>query len=174
MTMNRRNAGFLLNEMLLNLVLISLVLLVSVEPLRTVIYDLHQTHQDYQTRCTAGDMLKTLRRDIQRSRRMAIYESDTRLGGNLLYLEQENCIFVYQLTDGIVCRTSVSAQPGPDQEWRMPRLRIDWKPWADGDGRFLALEITTRIERDEPGKRKQFMRKAEVLFLNTDPAGERL
>jgi competence protein ComGF len=174
MTMTDRNRGYLLNEMLLNLALISLVLLVSVEPLRTLIRDLQQTHQDYQTQCTARNMLNLLRRDIQQSRRMVVYESDIRTGGNLLYLQQEGEILLYQLTDGLVTRLSVSEQPGLDQEWKLPRLRIDWKPRADPDGRFGALEITTRIQRDVPGKRKQFLRNAEVMFLDLDPAGERL
>jgi|GEM_PF-1516021 len=169
-----RNRGFLLTEMLLNLALISLVLLLSAEPLRILIRDLHQTHQDYQTQCTVRNMLTLLRRDIQQSRRMVIVESDIRTGGNLLYLQQEGGILLYQLTDGIVSRQSASGQPGLDQEWTLPRLRIDWKPWADPGGRFEAIEITTRIQRDVPGKRKQFLRNAEVIFLDLDPVGERL
>jgi competence protein ComGF len=174
MTMADRNRGFLLTEMLLNLALISLVLLLSVEPLRILIRDLHQTHQDYQTQCTARHMLNLLRQDIQQSRRMVIVESDIRTGGNLLYLQQEGEILLYQLTDGIVSRVSVSEQPGLDQEWTLPRLRIDWKPWADPSGRFGALEVTTRIERTVLGKSKQFLRNAEVMFLDLDPEGGRL
>jgi competence protein ComGF len=174
MTMSARNRGFLLTEMLLNLALISLVLLLSVEPLRILIGDLHQTHQDYQTQCTARHMLDMLRRDIQQSRRMTIIETDPRTGGNLLYLQQERGIVVFQLTDGIVSRVSAPEQSGLDQEWNVPRLRIDWKPWADPEGRDRAVEITTRVQRDIAGKRKQFLRNAEVIFLDLDPAGERL
>lgn len=169
-----RNRGFLLTEMLVNLALISVVLLISVEPLRIFIRDLHQTHQDYQTQSTARNMLNILRQDIQQSRRMVIVESDIRTGGNLLYLQQEQGILLYQLSDGIVCRMSLTEQSGRDQEWKLPRLRIDWKTWEDPDGRPRAVEIVTRIERNVLGNTRSFLKNTEVMFLDLDPAGERL
>jgi hypothetical protein len=172
--MTRVKRGFLLTEMLVNLALISLVLLLSVEPFRILAGNLHQNNQDYETQCTVRNMLNMLRQDIQQSRRMVIVESDIRTGGNLLYLQQEGGMLLYQLTDGLVSRVSAPEQSDLDQEWKLPRLRIDWKSREDSEGRSRAIEITTRIERNVLGKDRSFLRNAEVMFVDLDPAGGRL
>ena len=169
--MNRAERGFLLTETLLHLSLIVLILWLSVGPLRLFVRELHQTHQDYQTQCTVRNMLETLRRDIQQSCRMSVFESDNRTGGNLLCLRNDQDLVLYQLTDGIVTRMSMPPRPGRDQQWILPKLRIDWKSWDDAAGRSQAVEIYTCIERKVLGKNRSFLKTAEVMFADLDPVG---
>jgi type II secretory pathway pseudopilin PulG len=172
--MVRQNRGFLLTEMLVQLAVMSLILFLSLEPIRMFVHDFQQTNQDYQTQYTVRNMMDTLREDVHTAQSITIVESDPRTGGTVLCLQREDNVLVYQLTDGVVSRRSLSAAPGLDLDWSLPRLRMDWSPRYDSDGRIQSLEITTWIERMVLRKNRSFLKNSQILFSDLDPAGGRL
>lgn len=172
--MARQNRGFLLTEILVQLAVMSLILFLAIEPIRMLVHDFQQTNQDYQTQYTVRNMLDTLREDVQKSPSMTIIESDPRTGGSVLCLQRDDDILLYQLSDGVVSRRSLFANPDYDLDWSLPRLRIDWNPRYDSDGRIQSLEITTWIERMILRKNRSFLRNSQILFSDLDPAGGRL
>jgi type II secretory pathway pseudopilin PulG len=172
--MARRNRGFLLTEILVQLTVMSLILFLSLEPIRMLVHDFQQTNQDYQTQYTVRNMMDTLREDVRTAQRMTIVESDPRTGGSVLCLQRDSDILLYQLSDGVVSRRSLSANSGCDLDWSLPRLRIDWNPRYDSDGRIQSLEITTWIERMVLRKNRSFLRNSQIVFSDLDPVGGRL
>ncbi len=164
--MNHKQRAYTLLEMLAIIMAIVVLMALSVRPMRAVICDIPRSMNDFQAWEQIGNILDQLQTDVKRSARMRVFPMDSRISGNLLYLEQTDGLVSYTLTNNQVVRQS--DRPGDREQdiWELPHVQIQWSLWENNDISY-ALEITTWSQREILGQTQEKFKQSYVFFQQT-------
>ena len=160
----RNKKAYLLNEMILIIALISVIMLLSVEPVRIFFRSVLDTHKAFDRQGQLEMLLEQLRHDTEHAAFAFVHKADERLGGDLLYLTGPEGVACYQLADG----AAMCIRNANTQEWELPRVVFDWRLLAlPGDGQALA--ITAQQTHKRRGDGVPAFRGSRVFVVNLNP-----
>ena len=143
-----RSNGFLLNEMLLILALISVLMLLSVEPVRVFFFAVLGSHQAFERQGQVDMLVAQFRRDAENADRAYVLAADERTGGDLLYLAGPHGLVCYQFSDG----AAVCAGPEQMRQWDIPQVSFDWRLIPlNGGGQAVTMTTFQRHKRRRDG-----------------------
>lgn len=138
----------------------------TVKPMRTMMADVPRSCRDFQTWTQTINMLDQLKTDVERSKRMLVFEMDPRISHNLLYLECDDGLVSYALADGKVTRQSGVPGDSPQDAWDLSHVNMNWQFWKQ-NGWPYALEITTWSQRTILDRNQQKFKQTHVYFQKT-------
>lgn len=166
----RKSKGYLLNEMLLIIGLISVIMLLSVEPVRIFFRGVLDTQKAFERHVVLETLLEQLQRDTESAASAFIQAGDERLAGDLLYLSGPNGVVCYQFEDGF----AMCIRGTETEEWDLPRVQFEWRLLTlAGDAQAVAM--TTQQRHKRRGDGAPAFRGSHVFVVNLDsnPATER-
>ena len=161
--MKKKHRAFSLLEMLTIVAALVVMMALLAKPMRTMIADMPRGFRDYQTWAQTLDMLDTLQQDIEQSQQMLVFEMDPRISNSLLYLESQEGLISYTLTDGKVTRQANLSGQDSSLVWDLPHVKINWQFWQHSQHPY-AIEITTWSQRTVLGHSQEQFKQTHVYF----------
>ena len=155
--------GYALLEMLSILVAVAVLMMLSVEPMRTMLSEIPKTDRDYQTWSVTRKMLRQLRDDVEAASAMRLDETDAQ--GSTLDLVRASGTVQYRLMDEKAVRmfSPVDGMEPIAVEWALPKNRMQVSLWAES-GRPTALEVTTWVEQHRGPRKLKNFEQTSVFF----------
>lgn len=143
MTMRNKKA-YMLNEMILIIAMLSIILLLSVEPIRIFFRGVLDTNRAFDQQSRLELLFDQLRDDTEKATFAFVHTADERLGGDLLYLSGPDGVACYQFADGAV----ICVKGDGTKEWPLAKVEFEWRLLTlSGDGQALAITTQQRHER---------------------------
>lgn len=132
----RRKKGYLLLEMIMMIAMLSVVMLLSVRPMKLFFGTVLNTHQAFDQQDQVAILLSRLRMHTENAELAYVQSADERLGGDLLYLAGPDGLLCYQFADG----AAVCVMADQTLQWDMPKVRFDWRlVTLPGDAQAVAI-----------------------------------
>lgn len=160
--------GFFLVEMMGIMVVMIMVAVVMIKPMRNITRDIPHMYQDYQSNTIINDVLTELRKDIESSSGLMKYQGNAAASGDMLLIDSPQGVISYSFQHGRVFRSQDHHEDAESQDgqivWEIPNAKIDWKLRAH-DGKDVAVEISTGINRRGPSGMKTNLKNSHVLFV---------
>lgn len=157
----RNKKAYMLNEMLLIIALFSVIMMLSVEPMRIFFRGVLGTHQAFDQQSRLEPLLDQLRRDTENAAFAFVQEADQRLGGDLLYLSGPEGVVCYQFANG----TATCIKAGNSQQWSLPQVEFQWH-LLTLPGNTQALAITTQQRHISRSDDLPTFRGSQVFVVN--------
>ncbi len=153
--MTTKHRAYALTEMLIIIAALVVVMALSAKPLRMMMTEIPRSGRIYQTQNTTAKVMKQLKDDIEKSRRIVDLQD------NLLTLEHQDGRIRYTFSDGQISR-QVS---GNDSEstWTLPHVKMNTLLWENDDGPY-AVEITTWNQQTGTGRQQIRLKQSFVYF----------
>lgn len=167
--------GITIVEMIGVLFILSILMIVTVKPMRSVTVEIPRITRDFETNSSIFDCVRNLRKDVESATGLQVYPADESVGGGLLMIESQDGMICYQFGKGTVIRYRVGGQASKDNSaeyvWKIPNGRICWEIWQES-GESVALEITTAVARKIAGKVRDRLQNSYVFFIGASDAME--
>ena len=150
-----KHRAYALTEMLVIIAVLIVVMALSAKPFRTMIVEIPRSGKIYQTQNTTVKVMKQLKEDIEKSRRIVDLQN------NLLTLDYQDHRITYLFSDGQISRQTSSNDS--EAAWTLPDIKINTQLWKT-NGTPYAVEITTQNQRTGTGKPKIHLKQSFVYF----------
>jgi type II secretory pathway component PulJ len=160
MTM-RHPKGYMLNELILILTMISLIMLLSVTPVRLFFRSVLGTHEAFERQGQLERLLDQLGADTEAAALATVHAGDARLGGDLLYLSGPEGVVCYQFSDG----AATCIRGSQMQEWTLPQATFEWRVLTLAGG-GQAVAMTTQQTHPRRGDGLPVFRGSRVFVVN--------
>lgn len=169
--------GIFLIELMGVFAVMILLAVMMVKPMRNITRTIPQMQQDYNTNSIINDMLDDLRKDVEASNGLMQYQGNSAASGDMLVIDSPDGLVSYSFEDNKVTRLCDS-QPGIDSfrpliAWDIPGGKIDWK-LRDHDGKTVAVEISTGVNRRNSSGVRTNLKNSHVLFVGVNIPLEQL
>ena len=153
--MTTKHHGYALTEMLVIIAALVVLMALSARPLRMMMTEIPRSGKIYQTQNTTTKVMKQLKDDIEKSRRIVDLQD------NLLTLEHQDGRIRYTFSDGQISRRAF----GNDSEstWILPHVKVNTQLWKNNDTPY-AVEITTWNQQTGTGRRQIRLKQSFVYF----------
>ena len=169
--------GIFLIEMMAIMAVMILFSAMMIKPMRNITRTVPQMQQDYNTNSIINDMLDDLRKDVEASSGLMEYQSNAAASGDMLIIDSPDGAVSYSFEDNKVTRLCDGQQgvesSNPLTAWNMPGGMIDWKV-RDHDGKIVAVEISTGVNRRTHSGVKTNLKNSHVLFVGVNIPLEQL
>lgn len=169
--------GFLLVEMIGVLMIMTILAIMMVKPMRNITRNIPHIHQDYQSSSIMNDMLDDLRKDVESAKGLMEYQGNTSGNGDMLLIDSPEGVISYSFQDGKVIRFKEirdgMAISDTQVVWSVPSGKIEWQLRAH-NGKDVAVEISTGINRRGPGGMKTNLKNSHVIFFGVNAFSEKL
>lgn len=157
----RHSKGYLLNEMLLIIGLISIIMLLSVAPVRLFFRSVLGTQEAFERQGQLETLLGELRQNTEAAALATVHAGDARLGGDLLILTGPEGVVCYQFADGAATCT----RGNEVREWTLPRATFEWRVLTlAGGGQAVAMTTQQAHPRRDDGL--PVFRGSQVFVVN--------
>jgi type II secretory pathway component PulJ len=159
-------------EMLVVCSLITVVLAIHSRSFRELAVEMPRMHRDFQSNVSLQDMLRQLRKDVERSTSLSVYADDRESEQNgevddLLMVELDGTAISYEFAKEQIIRSTIDTNTdlpvGEEEIWPTPHAQIKWQLWRR-DGKGYAVEIATAIRREVLGIWETKLRNSHVYF----------
>jgi Sec-independent protein translocase protein TatA len=153
--MTTKHHAYALTEMLIIIAVLVVVMALSAKPLRMMMTEIPRSGKIYQTQNTTTTVMKQLKEDIEKSRRIVDLQD------GLLTLERLDGRITYTISDGQISRQVF----GNDSEstWTLPHVKVNTQLWKNNDTPY-AVEITTWNQQTGTGKPQIRLKQSFVYF----------
>ncbi|RKY04925.1 MAG: hypothetical protein DRP56_09495 [Planctomycetota bacterium] len=153
--MTTKHRAYALTEMLIIIAALVVVMALSAKPLRMMMTEIPRSGRIYQTQTTTTKVMKQLKDDIEKSRRIVDLQN------GLLTLDHQNGRITYTISDGHISRRA----SGDDLEtvWTLPNVKINTQLWENNDTPY-AVEITTQNQQTGTGRQQVRLKQSFVYF----------
>ena len=150
-----KHRAYALTEMLIIIATLVVVMALSVRPFRMMTTEIPRSGKIYQTQNTTTKVMKQLKDDIEKSRRIVD------LDGELLTLEHQNSRITYTFSDGQISRQA--SGNNSESTWTLPHVKVNTQLWKNNDTPY-AVEITTWNQQIVTGKQQIRLKQSFVYF----------
>lgn len=162
-------------EMLGAVFILSILMIVTVKPIRNVTVEIPRINRDFSTNSSIFDCISKLRKDVESAVGLQVYPADESVGGKLLMIGSQDGMICYQFGKGTVIRYRTDGHASKDNSaeyiWKIPNGWIRWETWQES-GEIVALEITTAVARKIAGKIRDRLQNSYVFFIGASDAME--
>lgn len=157
----------MLNELILIITIVSIILLLSVEPVRIFFRGILGTNRAYDRQSQLELLFDQLRIDTEKASFAFVQGADNRLGGDLLYLSSPDGVACYQFANG----EAMCIKGDRSQVWPLPKVEFEWRLLPlPGEVQALAVTTQQRYERRKEGQ--PAFRGSQVFVVNLSNALE--
>ncbi len=173
--------AFSITEMVVVCSLVTAVLAIHAGPFRELAVEMPRMHRDFQSNVSLHDMLRQLRKDVERSTSLSVYADDRASGqsgaGDGLRMDMDGAAIVYEFAEEQIIRTVIDSDTdlpvGEEETWLAPHALIEWQLWRR-EGQGYAVEVATAIRREVLGVWETKLRNSHVFFagMTAKPWGE--
>ncbi len=153
--MTTKHRAYALTEMLIIIAALVLLMALSVKPFRMMMTEIPRSAKIYQTQNTTTKVMKQLKDDIEKSRRIVDLQD------NLLTLEHQDGRIRYTFSNGQISRQT--ADNNPESTWILPHVKVDTQLWKNNDTPY-AVQITTWNQQTVLGRQQIRLKQSFVYF----------
>ena len=153
--MTTKHHAYALTEMLVIIAALVVLMALSAKPLRMMITEIPRSGRIYQTQNTTNKVMKQLKDDIEKSRRIVDLQD------NLLTLEHQDGRIRYTFSDGQISRQTSDNNSG--STWTLPHVKVNTQLWKNNDTPY-AVEITTWNQQTGTGRQQIRLKQSFVYF----------
>ncbi|MCK5171787.1 MAG: hypothetical protein KAR47_00235, partial [Planctomycetes bacterium] len=125
--------AYAIMEMLVVCSLITVVLAIHARSFRELAGEMPRMHRDFQSNVSLQDMLRQLRKDVERSTSLSVHSDDREGDHDLLMVELDGTAISYEFTEGQIIRTAIDSNTdlpvGEEEIWSAPHALIKWQLW---------------------------------------------
>ncbi len=160
--------AFTLMEVLVLAAVVPMVMLVVSSVFAVFIRDIPRETRLVQQNATMTDMLRQIRRDVDRATALPERFGDRHTDERTVLIEQPDTVVCYQFEEGRAARTMLKKQ-GPsdpnERVWRMRDAVITCRPWTR-DGKVCAVEIQSHLQQWFGSLLRSRLANSQVFFIN--------
>jgi len=146
---------------------------VALAPLfRTLIKDIPASYRIVSENTILLGMLRQMRDDIESARLLPQALGKHVAGDEMLLIELTNGTICYQLEDGRMLRSNLTAAGKISDEnvtdWSIPHSKVDWQVWRE-NGNGYAVEVKVYIEYKNREHLEKKMANSHLYFVGDCP-----
>jgi len=160
--------GFTLVEILVVIVIIPFAAFALDRLLMALLTDIPRTSAVVQVNTTLLDMLKQLRKDIDKATGLPKSFAGHIESDELLLIEWPDSLICYQLKDGRVIRSKLTDTQKNGSEdarvWSVPNTTVQWRVWRK-NGEGYAVEVETHVKQKLRAKWQKKMANSHLYFV---------
>jgi len=160
--------AFTLMEILMVAAVVPLVMVVVSSVFAVFIRDIPRETRLVQQNATMLDMLRQIRRDVDRATGLPGQFGDRHVDERTVLIEQPDAVVCYRFEEGRAVRTVLKGQGTSDPNervWRMHDAVITWQPWVR-DGRAYAVEIHSHLQQWFGSLLRSRLANSQVFFID--------
>lgn len=160
--------GFTLVELLVVVTVIPIAAIALNRLFTAFIRDIPRSSEVVYENTTVLNMLKQMRKDIDKAINLPQSFKEHTAGDELLLIEQPDGVICYQIKRGQVLRYKLmdTKEAGVEDEesWSVPNAEIMWQVWRK-EGKGFAVEISTYVKQKLREKLQKKMANSHIYFV---------
>jgi len=160
--------GFNLVEMLVVIVIIPVAAVTLDRLFANLLRDMPRTSAVVQENTTLLNMLRQMRKDIDKATGLPKSFAGHTTSDELLLIERPDSMICYQLKDGQVLRRRLTdTQEGGGEDaraWSAPNAEVKWHVWRKNDKGY-AVEVKTHVKQKLRAKWQKKMANSHLYFV---------
>ena len=153
--MTTKHYGYALTEILVIIAALVVLMTLIARPFRIMMSEIPRSAKIYQTQTTTTKVMKQLKDDIEKSRRIVDLQD------NLLTLEHQDGRIRYTFSDGQISRQT--SDNNPESTWILPHVKVDTQLWKNNDTPY-AIQITTWNQQTVLGRQQIRLKQSFMYF----------
>jgi hypothetical protein len=153
--------GYTLLEMLGTIALLTLVFMLSNEPVRIMILDVPRQHREFQTAASLDHLLNRLKTDIEAAKELKTINEP-----NMLIIISDTKTIAYHFDNKQINRM-VGDDPNSTGLWTLPDSHLAWEVQNQN-----ALQITGWLERTVMGQAQKKFQNSHLFYVKGFKPGE--
>jgi prepilin-type N-terminal cleavage/methylation domain-containing protein len=164
--------GFALIEMIAVMVILAAVAVACNSLFHSLLSDLPRTCRTFNANTSADSIVDKIRTDVDRAVSLPLSFGSLKTDENLLLIEVPEGVIAYRKSEKQLLREPINVPSGQTKSdsdhWDIETVNIHWEIWNQ-EGTGLAVELTTSVNQDAPGRIEKRLENSHVFFMRVLP-----